>query len=202
MWLTKVYLIKCIIQIIIIQIFYQICKKKLKKNFSTGFIRINGFNNVSNTSKRPKTGKYNHKIVLNHIPNNIDRNTLYSEKLFSNSSSLLSQTKKKFYTSLKEKISEINKNNSLNFNMKEKTEDLVKTQFYLNSYKNCCKIIPSNSLSTNTSIIMNYKNMWDNVKSYTNSVIAQNAFRVKKSAQTGRKIIRSRSVSGLFNRYK
>ena len=29
-----------------------------------------------------------------------------------------------------------------NFNVKEKTENLVKTQFYLNSYKNCCKIFP------------------------------------------------------------
>ena len=48
---------------------------------------------------------------------------------------------------------------------------------------------------------MNYKNMWNNVKSYTNSVIAKSTIRVQKSAQTKRKIIRSRSVSGLFNKY-
>ena len=176
-------------------------QKKLKRNFSSGVIQINGFNNSSKISKRPKTGKDNHAIALNHIPNNIDRNTLYSQKLFLNSSSLLSQTKRNFFPTLRDKLAEVDKNNNLNYNMKEKTEDLVKNQFYLNSYKNCCKIIPNNSLSTNTSIMMNYKNMWDNVKSFTNSVISKSTIRVKKSAQTKRRVIRSRSVSGLFNQY-
>ena len=176
-------------------------QKKLKRNISSGVIQINGFNNSSKISKRPKTGKDNHAIALNHIPNNIDRNTLYSQKLFLNSSSLLSQTKRNFFPTLRDKLAEVDKNNNLNYNMKEKTEDLVKNQFYLNSYKNCCKIIPNNSLSTNTSIMMNYKNMWDNVKSFTNSVISKSTIRVKKSAQTKRRVIRSRSVSGLFNQY-
>ena len=78
--------------------------------------------------------------------------------------------------------------------MKERTEDMVKNQFYLNSYKNCCKIIPNNSLSTNTSIMMNYKNMWNNVKSYTKSL-----GRIKKVIPEKKKIIRSRSVSALIN---
>ena len=155
-------------------------EKYLKRNLSSGYIQINGFENVSKINKRPKTGKEKHMFALNQIPNNIDRNTLYSSKLFLNSSNLLSQTKSKFFPSIREKLAEANKNNILNYNMREKTEDLVKNQFYLNSYKNCCKIIPNNSLSTNSSIMLNYKNMWNNVKSYTNSIITKKSERVKK----------------------
>ena len=169
-------------------------QKKMKRNLSSGYIQINSFENVSKISKRPKTGNENHILALNHIPNNIDRNTLYSERLFLNSSSLLSQTKNKFFPSIREKLAEAHKNNVLNYNMKERTEDMVKNQFYLNSYKNCCKIIPNNSLSTNTSIMMNYKNMWNNVKSYTKSL-----GRIKKVIPEKKKIIRSRSVSALIN---
>ena len=80
---------------------------------------------------------------------------------FSSGDSLLaSQARSKLFPSIREKIfSDISKNNFLNYNMKEKTEDLVKNQFYLNSYKNCCRILPNNSLSTNCSIVKNYKNM-------------------------------------------
>ena len=83
--------------------------------------------------------------------------------------------------------------------MKERTEDLVKTQFYLNSYKNCCKILPNNSLSTNASIMLNYKNMWNNVKSYTNSVISKNSTRYKITTLKRKKLTRSRSVLGSFH---
>ena len=176
-------------------------QSKLKRNFSSGYIQINGFENVSKISKRPNTGKDNHLFALNHIPNNIDRNTLYSERLFLNSSTLLSQTKSKFFPSIKEKLAEIHKNNLLNYNMIEKTEDIVKNQFYLNSYKNCCKIIPNNSISTNTSIMLNYKNMWNNVKSYTKSLIAKNSAKIRKVAPNKKKIIRSRSVSALMSKF-
>ena len=47
----------------------------------------------------------------------------------------MSRKKSKIFPSIRGKLVEVNKNNSLNFNMKEKVEDLVKTQFYLNSYK-------------------------------------------------------------------
>ena len=174
-------------------------QKKLKRNFSSGYIQINGFENVSKISRRPKTGAENHFLALNHIPNNIDRNTLYSQRLFLNSSNLMSQTKGRFFPSIKEKLAEATKNNALNYNMKEKTEDLVKNQFYLNSYKNCCKIIPNNSLSTNTSIVLNYKNMWNNVKSYTNSLISKRSESRKKIIPPKRKLGRSRSVSALIN---
>ena len=84
--------------------------------------------------------------------------------------------------------------------MKEKTEDLVKNQFYLNSYKNCCRILPNNSLSTNCSIVKNYKNMWNNVKSYTNNFIKKSNITEKKIITKKRKMFRSKSVSGLFNK--
>ena len=171
---------------------------KLKRNFSTGTIRMSGLNS-SKISKRPKTGKDKHQLVMNFIPNNINRNTLYSEKFF-NSSLIQSQKKSKIFPSIKKKFSEIRKyNNLLNINMKERTEDLVKTQFYLNSYKNCCKILPNNSLSTNASIMLNYKNMWNNVKSYTNSVISKNSTRYKITTLKRKKLTRSRSVLGSFH---
>ena len=79
--------------------------------------------------------------------------------------------------------------------MKERTEDMVKNQFYLNSYKNCCKIIPNNSLSTNTSIMMNYKNMWNNVKSYTKSLNAKRSGRIKKVILEKKKISLIKSLN-------
>ena len=175
--------------------------KKLKRDSSTGLLQIIGLDKTSKINMRPKTGKVNQVLALRHIPPNVNRSTLYSKKLFLSSSTLLSQTKSRFFPSLKEKLAEVNKNNSLNFNMKEKTEDLVKTQFYLNSYKNCCKIIPNNSLSTNISIMLNYKNMWNNVKSYTNSIISKNIIPESGFLTKRKKISRSRSVSSFVRKH-
>jgi len=175
--------------------------KKVKRDLSTDYIRINGLDNASKINMRPKTGKENHILALNHIPNNINRATLYSKKLFLNSSTLMSRKKSKIFPSIRGKLVEVNKNNSLNFNMKEKVEDLVKTQFYLNSYKNCCKIIPNNCLSTNTSIMLNYRNMWNNVKSYTNSIISKNSVNESRASTKRKKVPRSRSVSNMIRRY-
>ena len=113
----------------------------------------------------------------------------------------MSRKKSKIFPSIRGKLVEVNKNNSLNFNMKEKVEDLVKTQFYLNSYKNCCKIIPNNCLSTNTSIMLNYRNMWNNVKSYTNSIISKNSVNESRASTKRKKVPRSRSVSNMIRRY-
>jgi hypothetical protein len=170
-------------------------QKNLKKSLSTGLIQINGLGFASKMNKRPKTGKDFHLLPLSHIPNNVIRSTLYSKKLFLNSSNLLSKTKNNFIPSLKDKLAEVNKNNSLNLNMKEKTEDIVRTQIYLNSYKNCCKIMPNNCLSTNTSILLNYKNMWNHVKSYTNSIISKNTIPESRLPTKRKKMARSRSVS-------
>ena len=105
---------------LILLLFFSARQKKLKRNISAGYIQINGFGNASKINMRPKTGKVNHVLALKHIPNNVNRSTLYSKKLFLNSSTLLSQTKSRFFPSLKEKLAEVNKNNSLNYNMKEK----------------------------------------------------------------------------------
>ena len=85
--------------------------------------------------------------------------------------------------------------------MKEKTEDLVRTQFYLNSYKNCCKIIPNNCLSTNTSIMLNYKNLWNNVKSYTNSIVSKKTIPESGFLTKRKKMARNRSVSSLIRKH-
>ena len=174
---------------------------KLKRNLSSEQIQKNGFKNFSKINKRPKSGLENNMIALNHIPVNIDRTSLYSEKLFLSSSTFLSKTKRKFFPSIKKKLEEAYKNNQLNYNMIEKTEDLVKNQFYLNSYKNCCKIIPSTSLSTNASIMMNYKNMWNSVKNYTNNLITKRNERTKTNFTQRSKMVRSRSALDLKNKY-
>ena len=151
----------------------------------------------SSTKKmsRPLTGKDSHMFAINYIPHNIDRNDLYSKKLFSRLNSNSSIKKEHILPNLKEKLAETReKINFLNYNIKEKTEDLVKTQFYLNSYKNCCKIIPNNSLSTNNSIILNYRNMWNNVKVYTNNIKERQNALEKKNFEGIRQMKRSRSV--------
>jgi hypothetical protein len=175
-------------------------QKKLKTNLSSEEIHKKGFGNQSKISKRPKTGLENHMFALNHIPNKIDRTSLYSEKLFLNSSTLVSQTKNKFFPSIQKKLKKAHKSNQLNYNMLEKTEDLVKNQFYLSSYKNCCKIIPSTSLSTNASIMMNYRNMWNSVKNYTHNLITKRNERAKKNIVERNKMVRSRSALVLKNK--
>ena len=130
---------------------------------------------------RPATGKESHMFALNYIPHNINRNNLYSEKFFNRLNVNSAMRKENFLPNLREKLAEAGeKINFLNFNVKERTENLVKTQFYLNSYKNCCKILPNNSLSTNNSIILNYKNMWNNVKKYTNNIKEKHSTLEKK----------------------
>ena len=144
---------------------------------------------------RPATGKESHMFALNYIPHNINRNNLYSEKFFNRLNVNSAMRKENFLPNLREKLAEAGeKINFLNFNVKERTENLVKTQFYLNSYKNCCKILPNNSLSTNNSIILNYKNMWNNVKKYTNNIKEKHSALEKKATPMKRRMVRSSSV--------
>ena len=135
---------------------------------------------------------------------NINRNNLYAKKLFNRLNCNSAIKRSTVFPSLKEKLAEAGeKINSLNFNVKEKTEQLVKTQFYLNSYKNCCKILPNNSLSTNTSIILNYKNMWNNVKLYTNIIKDKNRNNVMEKIPFSAKKTnpRSKSVRAIGRRF-
>ena len=169
--------------------------KPLKRNFSSEILDINKLSRKKMI--RPSTGKQSQIFALKYLPHNVDRNNLYSKKLLSRLNCNSAIKRSTIFPSLKEKLAEAGeKINCLNFNVKEKTEQLVKTQFYLNSYKNCCKIIPNSSLSTNTSIILNYKNMWNNVKLYTNFIKDKNKNssmdRVSISAK--RSFYRSKSV--------
>ena len=166
---------------------------------------LSGMNRKNSSKKkmsRPLTGKENHMFALNYIPHNIDRNNLYSKKLFSRLNSNSAFRKENILPNLKEKLAETGeKINFLNYNIKEKTEDLVKTQFYLNSYKNCCKILPNNSLSTNNSIILNYKNMWNNVKVYTNNIKERQNELERRNFQGRKQIRRSRSVKAFGRKF-
>ena len=146
------------------------------------------------------TGKDTHLVAANYIPPNLNRNNLYSEKLFSKLP--MKAVKKDIFPKLNAKLSKIGgKQNLLNFNLKEKTENLLKTQFYLNSYKNSCQILPNNnSSSTNTSLLVNYKNMWNNVKLYTDIIKKKHGMNNKKTNQN--QIERSKSVTALKRKIK
>ena len=90
------------------------------------------------------TGKENHMFALNYISHNIDRNNLYSAKYLSRLNSNSTMRKDNILPNLREKLLEVwGKINSLNFNVKEKTENLVKTQFYLKIFVKFCLIIVS-----------------------------------------------------------
>ena len=172
-----------------------------RRNISSGMIKGKNINRREIT--RPFTGKEGHMIALNCIPHNIDRNNLYSVKMFSRINSNSAITRNNILPNLREKLVEAGeKINSLNFNVKERTENLVKTQFYLNCYKNCCKILPNNSLSTNNSIMLNYKNMWNNVKKYTNNIKERHSAIDRKITPMKRKLVRSKSVRAMGSSIK
>ena len=160
--------------------------------------------NPGNLEKnRPTTGKESHLFAANYIPPNLNRNNLYVGKLFSRLP-LRSPGRKNIFPNLNAKLSRIKgTNNLLNFNLKEKTENLLKTQFYLNSYKNSCQILPNNnSLSNNTSLIVNYKNMWNNVNLFTNIIKNKDRNNVKEKIPfSAKKPQRSKSVRAVGRRF-
>ena len=169
----------------------------LKESLSSDYLKRNPGNLEKN---RPTTVK-SHLFATNYIPQNLNRNNLYSEKLFSRLP-MKSPERKNIFPNLNAKLSKIGgKNNLLNFNLKEKTENLLKKQFYLNSYKNSCQILPNNdSLSTNTSLLLNYKNIWNNVKLYTDIIKKKHGMKNKKTNQI--QIERSKSVTAVKRKIK
>ena len=169
----------------------------LKESLSSDYFKRNPGNLEKN---RPTTVK-SHLFATNYIPQNLNRNNLYSEKLFSRLP-MKSPERKNIFPNLNAKLSKIGgKNNLLNFNLKEKTENLLKKQFYLNSYKNSCQILPNNdSLSTNTSLLLNYKNIWNNVKLYTDIIKKKHGMKNKKTNQN--QIERSKSVTAVKRKIK
>ena len=174
--------------------------KMPRKNFSSEMLSRK--NSARKAMTRPVTGKENRIFGINNFKRKINRNDLYSQKLFNRFNSNSAIRKGNIFPNLKEKLSEAGeKINFLNFNVKEKTESLVKTQFYLNSYKNCCKILPNNSLSTNISIKLNYQNMWNNVKLYTNHIKERHSALEKKTTPIKRKMERSKSVRAFKRKF-
>jgi hypothetical protein len=173
-------------------------KKSLKRNLSEEFIRGRPSSKKLN---RPLTGKESHMFALDYIPQNLNRNNLYAKKLVSRRPCNSANCGKRLFSSLKSKLNGVGDNiNYLNYNVKEKTENLVKNQFYLNSYKKSCQILPNNSLSTNTSIILNYKDMWNNVKLYTKIMKEKYSLNEKKIMKD--KMLRNRSVSAMNRKRK
>jgi hypothetical protein len=99
----------------------------------------------------------------------INRNSLYAEKFAHKplydikKKNILPNIKYK-YLNEKIKINKIYPN--LNYEVREKTDDLIRNQYYLNNYKNLCKINPNNSdFSTNKSNFFNCKNIWNDLHS-------------------------------------
>ena len=170
----------------------------LKESLFSDFLK----RNPDNLEKdRQTTGKDTQLFATNYNPPNLNRNNLYIEKLFSRLP-MKSPTRKNIFPNLNAKLSKIGgKHNLLNFNMKEKTENLFKTQFYLNSYKNSCQNLPNNnSLSANTSLLINYRNMCNNAKLYTDIIKKKNGMNNKKTNQN--QIERSRSITALKRKIK
>ena len=173
-------------------------KKSLNRNLSAELIKGKP---SSKKLFRPLTGKESHMFALEYIPQNLNRNKLYAKKLVSRLPCHSAISGKRLFSSLKSKLNEVGDNiNYLNYNVKEKTENLVKNHFYLNSYKNCCQILPNNSSSTNASIIMNYRDMWNNVKLYTNIMKEKYSLNDKKNMKD--KMLRNRSVSAMNRKRK
>ncbi len=98
---------------------------------------------------------------------------------------------------LKENIKINNLNLKLNYEVREKTDDLIKTQYYLNNYKNCCRINANNSdFSTNKSNMFNCKNMWNDIISFTKDIIVKEEKMKKNLNNLGKykKLYKSKSV--------
>ena len=135
----------------------------------------------------------------------LNRNNLYAEKFAykplynekeenEKKKNILPNIKSKY---LKENIKINNLNLKLNYEVREKTDDLIKTQYYLNNYKNCCRINANNSdFSTNKSNMFNCKNMWNDIISFTRDIIVKEEKMKKNLNNLGKykKFYKSKSV--------
>ena len=142
-------------------------KSLLGNKFRKTFSDINIFKGNKN-----KNNNLLHKTILS-----LNRNNLYAEKF----------AYKSFYNpEEKEGLPKINSTllnrkmnfgkfkNNINFESRKKTDDIIKTQYYFNNYKNCVKINPNYSdFSSNKSNMFNYKNMWSDIKSFTRDFISR-----------------------------
>ena len=141
----------------------------------------------------------------------LNRNNLYAEKFVSKplgkekeedeqKKNILPNIRSKYFSTNNIKLN--NLNGRLNYEVREKTDDLIKTQYYLNNYKNCCKINPNNSdFSTNKSNMFNCKNMWKDILTFTKDIKEKEKKHKKtRNNKSNFKIIfKSKSVSNMLN---
>ena len=166
---------------------------------------INKFNNTFSDISTLIGKKTNPLYKSNY---NLNRNTLYAEKfaykpLYNDEKELkrncLPNIQSKYFNE-NIKLNKINLN--LNYEVREKTDDLIKTQYYLNNYKNCCRINPNNSdFSTNKSNLFNCKSMWNDIKSFTKDIIQKEEKKKKTLNNFGtlKKFYRSKSLVNIRN---
>ena len=172
------------------------------------------FNNTMTDLSSIKFGRKNNSLrKLNHC---LNRNALYAEKFIS--SIYYEKNKDKDKEKLDNILPNINskyfkdnrkKNNiniNLNYDVKEKTDILIKNQYYLNKYKHLCKINPNNSdFSTNQSNYYNCKNIWNDIKSYTNEILIKRKNRNKRNETLDnfrniKQLYKSQSMRNLKNK--
>jgi len=172
------------------------------------------FNNTMTDLSSIKFGRKNNSLrKLNHC---LNRNALYAEKFIS--SIYYEKNKDKDKEKLDNILPNINskyfkdnrkKNNiniNLNYDVKEKTDILIKNQYYLNKYKHLCKINPNNSdFSTNQSNYYNCKNIWNDIKSYANEIFIKRKNRNKRNETLDnfiniKQLYKSQSMRNLKNK--
>ena len=162
--------------------------KKIEKKFN------NTFSDISSGM-----GNKNKSLL------SINRNSLYSEKfvhkpLYNIKKTNIFPNIKYKYLGEKIKINNIHLN--LNYEVREKTDDLIRNQYYLNNYKNLCKINPNNSdLSTNKSNFYNCKSIWNDIHSFTIELKEKEDKKRKTLNNFGRynKIFKSKSAFDIKN---
>ena len=206
---------------------------KLFKNKTKKYSSLKRIKYVSNPKEYAKTSKYGMNQNFNRTfsdfttitgkKNNsihksnfiLNRNNLYAEKFAykplyneiddeEKNKNILPNIQSKY---LNENF-KLNKNiisSNLNYDVIEKTDDLIRTQYYLNNYKNCCKINPHNSdFSTNKSNLFNCKNMWNDIKIFTKDIIQKEEKKNKNMSNYGnfKTIYRSKSLVSVRNNKK
>ena len=138
------------------------------------------FSHINITAKGSKNSSFIHKARYS-----LKRNNLYAEKFLYKS---FYNPKEKGKEKEKEKndfpkistkyssdrIKYERLSDKLKYVTRKKIDDLIKTQYYFNNYKNCFKMRPNYSdLTSNKSNLYNFKNMWNDIKSYTKDFMSK-----------------------------
>ena len=206
---------------------------ELFKNKTKKLNTIKKIKYVSNPKEYAKTTKYGtnqnfnrtfsdlttimgKKSISTHkLTYSLNRNTLYAEK-FSHkplynekedeekNKNILPNIQSKYLNDYY-KLNKDTINSKLNYEVREKTDDLIRTQYYISNYKNCCRINPNNSdFSTNKSNLFNCKNMWNDIKIFTKDIILKEEKKKKTLNGFGnfKKMYRCKSVASIKSNKK